>query len=544
MDLRLERRVAALGAFLAIALGALSWTAGGALAAETIYWDNYEGHTLAGAAIDGSGGGEIDLGSADLNEPEGLALDVAGGRLFAADAAGGPEEEGTIVFARIDGSGGRAFDTAAAPLDQPEGVAIDPTTQTIYWANHQGGPAGEEGSIGWARLDESESGRLDTSGATVDGPYRLTVDAVHGRVYWMNDEAEPPTISYANADNTGGGGDLDLMGEAPPSDPHGIVVDPTGNRVYWIDYGETLIGSASLSGGDGKYFDVEDSAWVDPYGLAFDPTIGRFYWGNYQNAQDVEGAVGFLDLNEAGGGIDIESAPVGGPQDPVVYKAPVGAGAPQVSGAGAAQATLSCSQGSWASFPGSFVYAEPTSYAYSWSRDGAAIPGAEAKTLAASVPGTYACAVTATNAQGSTTQASAGVSVVAAQAVEPKTPATPASLVLKAPKKLRVKPGWTAVFQATATNAGGTASAPAKLCVKLSKKARKGLKAPRCAALGSIAPGASEKVVLRVKVKKSAKRGAYRLTLALKGAAANAVKAKVVVKGAKKKHRKHRKHRK
>jgi hypothetical protein len=115
--------------------------------------------------------------------------------------------------------------------------------------------------------------------------------------------------------------------------------------------------------------------------------------------------------------------------------------------------------------------------------------------------------------------------------------------VLKAPRKLKVRPGWTAVFQVRATNAGGTASAPAKLCATLSGKAKKGLKAPKCAALGPIAPGASGKATLRVKVKKHARRGAYKLTLVVKGAAANIVRAKLVVKGAKK-HRKHREHRK
>jgi hypothetical protein len=111
--------------------------------------------------------------------------------------------------------------------------------------------------------------------------------------------------------------------------------------------------------------------------------------------------------------------------------------------------------------------------------------------------------------------------------------------VLKAPRKLKVRPGWTAVFQVRATNAGGTASAPAKLCAALGKKARKGLKAPRCAALGPIAPGASGKATLRVKVKKHARRGAYRLALALKGATANPVKTKLIVRGGRK-HKKHK----
>lgn len=530
MHLVSERRGPALGTLaIAVAMAALLWTASAARASETIYWDNYNENSLAYANIDGTGGGQLSLGGVELNNPEGTALDVAGNRLFAASASGGPESEGQIVFARLDGSGGGVFDAPGAEVEDPNGVAIDPAANMILWVNAAGG-AEHEGSISWALLDGSAGGQLNTAGAEVSSPYRIAVDPVAGRVYWGNTMGgEPSTIGWASIHNTGGGM-LNVSGATPPQ-PDGFAVDPAANRLYWIgSYGEKeYISYASLSGGNGGDIDVDEVA-NGPYGLAFDPTIGRFYWGNYSNSTEAEWAIGTADLGGPQGGIDIASTPVAGPQDPVIYKSPIGAGAPAIMHA-AHSAALSCSQGTWADYPGSFVYAMPKSYAYQWTLNGAAIAGATASTLTATAAGTYACAVTATNGQGSAAQTSAGVAVNAA------------NLAVGAKKKAKAKPGKAAVFKITLSNGGDLATVPAKLCATLTKKAKKGLKAPKCANVAPIAAGGAGAATLRVKVKKSAKNGAYKLSLALKGAAGNTVKTKVVVKGAKK-HGKHHKHRK
>jgi DNA-binding beta-propeller fold protein YncE len=533
MHLVSERRGAAFGAVaLAVALAALLWMASGARA-ETLYWDNYGDNitslhkdTLSHANIDGTGAGELSLAPAELDDPEGLALDVAGGRLFAASSAGGPEEEGQIVFTRLDGTGGGVLNTAGAPVDDPEGIAIDPATGIVYWANDEGAGPQEEGSIGWARLDGTGGGELNTTGTTVEEPYKLAVDVVHGRVYWVNSKPAPETIGFANLNNSGGGGTLSL-GAVEPESITAVVVDPAANRVYWLndEAGSHVIGFTSTVGGGSGELSTANAQFNGPYGMAFDPTIGRFYWGNYNgNSESPENAIGFLDLSGAGGGISISGAPVHGPQDPVVYKSPIGAGAPTVAHA-AHSAALTCSQGTWADFPGSFVYATPKSYAYSWTLNGAPVAGAATNALTATAAGTYACTVTATNDQGSAAQTSAGVAVNAA------------NLAVSAKKKAKAKPGKAAVFKVKLSNGGDLATAPAKLCAKLNKKAKKGLKAPKCAKVPPIAAGATATAKLKVKVKKSAKSGAYKLSLVLKGATGNTVKAKVVVKGAKKHHK-------
>ena len=75
---------------------------------------------------------------------------------------------------------------------------------------------------------------------------------------------------------------------------------------------------------------------------------------------------------------------------------------------------LTCGTGTWAGdLVESFLFRAPHSVAYSWTRNGQPVAGADGKTLTTTLGGSYTCAETATNAAGSTTQTSASVEVLA-----------------------------------------------------------------------------------------------------------------------------------
>ena len=79
--------------------------------------------------------------------------------------------------------------------------------------------------------------------------------------------------------------------------------------------------------------------------------------------------------------------------------APVNTGRPVISGAAVQGQTLSCSQGAWQN--------NPTGFAYEWRRDGSQIAAGQTYTVqAADVAHAITCAVTASNAGGSTTAVS------------------------------------------------------------------------------------------------------------------------------------------
>ena len=65
-------------------------------------------------------------------------------------------------------------------------------------------------TISYANLDGSGGDDLDTTGATVSGPYGVAIDPAAGRIYWANGDQH--TISYAKLDGSGGGGDLNISG--------------------------------------------------------------------------------------------------------------------------------------------------------------------------------------------------------------------------------------------------------------------------------------------------------------------------------------------
>lgn len=517
---RRDHRLVAVGfATIALALVAVLAFAARSQAAETIYWDNYSANpdTVGFADITGSGGGLLNLGGVEVEGPEGMAYDSATNRLFVASNSGsGPD--GQIVAVNLDGSGASVFNPPGAVVESPEGIVLDPISRTLYWVNTKG-----TGSIGWGKLDGSAGGVLNTSGATVDNPYRgIAVDPNSGKVYWSNSGPEPEVISFANGDNSGGGGNLDLTGAPAPVEITGLVTDPSAGRLYWLDNEGEDIGYASLAGGNGGEVALSGAPFNDPYGFAFDPSLGRFYWGNYGNSEERSNAIGFANLAGGGGGITPATTEVKGPQDPVILKSPSGTGAPTISRDAVNPAALTCSTGSWGGdYAGSFVYQAPRSYGYQWLLNGAAIAGATGSTLTATSAGAYTCTVTATNQSGSASQTSAAAATVNAAKVK---------LTVK-PKKAKAKAGKTAKFSVQALNQGDLQTGNAKVCVKVPKKAKKALKAPKCKKLGKVSARKKRNAKLKIKVKPNADPGNYKITIQVKGSAGKAVKATVKVLG-------------
>lgn len=505
---------------LALACLALLAIAGRAQAAETIYWDNYdaEPESIAFADITGSGGGALNLGTTPVTEPEGMAFDSATGRLYIAASGNTPSGNGEIVYVNVDGSGAGVLSTPGAEVNEPFGVAIDPATRIIYWANEDGGVE-NNGSIGFARLDGSGGGLLNTTGVTVDDPYKLAIDPVSGRVFWGNTGTTPDSIGFANLNNSGGGGTLPLAGASIPTGIHALAVDSAAGRVYWLDSGNKRISFASVNGGGGGDIDLSPGTISNAYGMAIDPLAARIYWANYGLGETRTNAIAFVGLNGGGfGGITPVTAPLDGPQDPVILKSPSGAGAPTVARSATPPSALSCSQGSWgADFAGGFVYQAPRTFAYQWTLNGAPVAGATAAALETTQPGSYACVVTASNQSGSASQTSAPVTVKAA------------SVRLTTKKKARVKAGGVATFKVKAVNQGDLESKSARVCVKVPKKAKGDLKAkPKCKPLGKVKGGAKDSAKLRIKVGDGAS-GTYKVTFQIKGSPGQSAKAKIVV---------------
>ena len=146
----------------------------------------------------------------------------------------------------------------------------------IYWGN------GND-TISYANLDGSGGGgQLNLSGATPSSPRGVAIDRAAGRIYWANQGND--TISYANLDGSGGGGELNISGTLP-SKPHGLAIDPAAGRIYWANDDNT-ISYANLDGSGGDQLDITGATPDSPYGAAIDP-VGEDLLGQPGHQHDL-----------------------------------------------------------------------------------------------------------------------------------------------------------------------------------------------------------------------------------------------------------------
>jgi hypothetical protein len=384
----------------AVALGAVAASAG---AQDRVYWtESGAGNGFGFAALDGTGGGSLGFESTERYAREGFTIDTADGRIFW-DSGGY-----LIESIKLDGTDQRRFQYGLITTTMVHGLSIDPGGRRLIWSQ------GAAPAIEVARLDGGGGGGLSTSpGVEVfTGENMPVFDAASGRVYWPAppNYAAPKTskvgIGYASIDGSGGGV-LPLAEE-----PHGgLAIDDAAGRIYWVTRKERIM-SMNLDGSDPRPLDTGTAPLAKPWGLAIDEATRAIYWTN-KGAR----AISFAKLDGSGevGQLNLAGAPPGDTVDLALFVAPRLVAAPVVSGAAAPGQTLTCSLGEWTpDQPQAKLFDAPAAFAYQWTRDGAAIPGATAATLTVPAAGAaYACTVTASNGAGTTSASSTALQVPA-----------------------------------------------------------------------------------------------------------------------------------
>lgn len=381
-------------------------TASPAHGAGRVYWGNESASALSYANLDGSGGADLATTGAPKTGILGVAIDAATSTIYWANYAPGA---GSISYASLGGNGGGMLPTTAGTVKGPFGLALDPAAGRLYWANKDGG------TIAYANLNGTGGGTLSTAGATIKSPTGVAVDPAAGRIYWDNFVSGGGSISYASLDGSGHGGDLTTTG-ATMNGPEGLAIDPGANRLYWANYSSYhTISDARLDGTGGADLATTGATVESPTGLAIDAGAGRVYWAN---STQPGGGISYASLTGGGGGdLPTGTATTADPAFPLLLEPPLGTGAPEVGGGSATGSRLQCSQGTWApDVVESFLDRAPASFAYRWTRNGAAIAGATGGSYTAATPGNYGCQVIAANYAGSSSQTSAPHAIAAALA--------------------------------------------------------------------------------------------------------------------------------
>jgi hypothetical protein len=221
-----------------------------------------------------------------------------------------------------------------------------------------------------------------------------------------------------------------------------VAIDSTTSSVYWSNLGNSTIGYASLDGSGGGQLPAPGLS--NPRGLAIDPAEGRIYVANA-----ASNAITFASLDGSGGGGQLLTSP--DISFLILLKAPLGTGAPEITGGGKVDQELSCGEGDWApDLIGAFLYRAPRSFAHQWRLGGNVISGATQPTFTPTTPGEYSCRVTATNESGSTSQTSALRTV----SLDPQPP-TPVSPEVEITRVQRNRAEGTATLT-VATNLSGS----------------------------------------------------------------------------------------
>ena len=216
-----------------------------------IYWTDAGKNTIGRAALNGSR--VEDLLAHGLNEPYGIALAVAGGKMYWADWDQG------IQCANLDGTGVETLVRTYAP----NGIALDVAAGKMYWTDYRAN------TIRRANLDGSNVEDLVVT--SLGNPYGIALDVAGGKMYWTDAGTEKIQRADLNGSHVE---DLVIAGL---DSPRGIALDVAAGKLYWTDRSSDKIQRANLDGsGVEDLVTTESPSHRD--GLALDVASGKMYW--------------------------------------------------------------------------------------------------------------------------------------------------------------------------------------------------------------------------------------------------------------------------
>ena len=218
-----------------------------------IYWTDYGTDTIQRVNLDGSN--VQDLITSGLASPNGVALDVAGGKMYWTDY-------GTDKIQRANLDGSNVQDLITSGLDRPSYIALDVAGGKMYWTDY-----GTD-KIQRANLDGSNVQDLVTQG--LGDPVGIALDVSGGKMYWP--DVGTDKIQCANLD---GSNVQDLITSGLEA-PWGIALDVVGGKMYWTDWVTEKIQCANLDGSNVQ--DLITRVLDSPGDIALDVAGGKMYW--------------------------------------------------------------------------------------------------------------------------------------------------------------------------------------------------------------------------------------------------------------------------
>ena len=205
------------------------------VAGGKMYWTDSSTSKIQRANLDGSAVEDLGI---ELGSPEGMALDVAGGKMYWVDSgadkvtdSGIEEVTDKIQRANLDGSA--VEDLVTSGLALPLGIALDVAGGKMYWTD-PGTSKVQRANLDGSAVEDLFT-RLDCSRGPADPqcrPTGIALDVAGGKMYWTDS-----AISKVQRANLDGSAVKDLV-TSGLSRPRGIALDVAGGKMYWTDEAE------------------------------------------------------------------------------------------------------------------------------------------------------------------------------------------------------------------------------------------------------------------------------------------------------------------
>lgn len=187
--------------------------------------------------------------------PSASGIDVAGGQVYWTDVT-------SNEIRRVAIGGGASKSLVSVGVDDPEDIAVYEPLGKMYWTDSR------TRTISVANLDGSNVQTLINTGSI---PAGITIDRVHGRLYWT--EVFRGVLS-ANLD----GSDVRaVVYTGSSSAPVGIAIHYASESIYWTDNRLDTIERASMDGLNSEVV-VKLPNFELPVGIAIDEAEAKLYW--------------------------------------------------------------------------------------------------------------------------------------------------------------------------------------------------------------------------------------------------------------------------
>ena len=289
----------------------------------------------------------------------------------------GPIRSGsTIGWAKLDGTGGGTLNTTGTTVNKPSALTVNPATRTLYWINDNANQRPLLRAAGRQRRRRSGRPQLDDRGQR-----RHRHDVRSGQpALLLGRPRNRGCKGYIGYETLGcrpaGAGFLDTGTVATLNYPFAIAYNNGDGFAYWTNDNGKIggvrtdiagLGSENLNTTGATTTSNPGGVPLNLAGIAIDERHFRVYWGGSWNGWHEQDLLRAAGQQRRRGRRHDRSDGLAARRRGVARRTGPGL-SPTVAGTPVTGSTLTCDQGSWQpDDTAAFYWRSPSSYSYAWA---------------------------------------------------------------------------------------------------------------------------------------------------------------------------------